>query len=233
MLRSVAMAGLGLALLAAACAGGANRTARADRGTAAVRGAARPPAVAPGREPRATAAAAPDKRAGAPPAVRAAGFGRQRGQRGRTAGSGGVSVTGGTGGSAAGGTGGTMRRAGVAVRAGARAAAGRGGTGGAAGSGGTAARGQRARHVRLGRVLEDRHVDRIHRQRDRHRERRQRLPDVGGLRRRVQRKGLELPDHAGAEGPGHRSCCSARTDATSPGDGSRSAPATTRWIATR
>ena len=145
-----------------------------------------------------------------------------------------MSVTGGTGGSAAGGTGGAVRR-----RA-ARAGRGQGGSQG----GGRARRhgrhrrfgrhrrcGQRARHVRLGRVLEDRHVDRIHRQRDRHRERRQRLPDVGGLRRRVQRKGLELPDLAADEGPGHRSSSSARTDATSPGDGSRSAPATTRWIA--
>ena len=62
---------------------------------------------------------------------------------------------------------------------------------------------ERAHHVRVRRVLEDRHVDGVHRQCDGHRQRRQRLPDVGGLRRRVQREGVELPDVATDEGPGH------------------------------
>jgi len=63
---------------------------------------------------------------------------------------------------------------------------------------------EHARHLGERRVLEDRHVDGVHRHRDRHRQRRERLPDLGRLRRRLQREGVELPDLAADERPGHR-----------------------------
>ena len=139
MLRSVTIAGLGLALLASACAGGnSDGTGGSGNGGGAGSGAAAGTGAA--GDNGGTAGQTGGGAAGGASGGDSGGSSGSAGNSGSSgsSGSGGLTgsggVTAGTGGSATGGTGGTS-----SARGGSQGTAGRGGTGGTSGSGGTAA----------------------------------------------------------------------------------------------
>ena len=149
MLRSVAMAGLGLALLTAACAGGAKSDGTGGSGNGGGSGSGATAGDGAGTGAAGDSGGSAGQTGGSAAGGTSGGdSGGSAGSTGNTGapGSGGVSASGGTGGSAAGGSGGTAGSTGgnggsggTTARGGSQGGAGRGGTGGAAGSGGTAA----------------------------------------------------------------------------------------------